>query len=63
MEIGWNVESKEQVSAPSQSKAERDTWQCLHPQDKSGTVAEILSMLSSLLWFFLLHTQTNKKRV
>lgn len=47
---------KEQVSTPSQSKAERDTWQCLHLQDKSGTGAEILSLLSSSLlrplWVF-----------
>lgn len=66
MGTGWNVESKEQVSTPSQSKAEPDTWQCLHPQDKGGTVPEISSLLSSSLLhplWFLLHTQTNKKRV
>lgn len=57
-------ERKEQVSRPSQP----GTWQCLHPQDNSGTVAEKIPLLSSSLlqplwvffFFFKLHTQTKK---
>lgn len=43
------TQRKGQVGGQSQIKAMRDTWQCLHPQDKSGTVAERLSLLASSL--------------